>query len=173
MSPWLDYWEVTLTLKPVLYNKDYVEQFAMTNYQVLDMFRHYEWSGVCELTRDLNIHYHLLVKALNSDQTHIDLVRCIKSRYKVFGRYEVKLVTNYDNYTTYIKKDIKIMQESYRINSIIKDDLDIFDSFSIYYKDVAIGSEDRVPLPQHDQNYGDNIGTSADRAPLSSTTGVE
>lgn len=97
--------ELTITLKPQMYNLSASEQFRRTASILFQIFSIYEVSCVAEVTKTHNIHYHCLINIDNI--FHKDgLIQKIK-RQKEFGRFSFEQVRYEETYIKYMAKDIE------------------------------------------------------------------
>jgi len=126
-------YEVTITLKPYLYHLDQDGQYKKTANDVRDMFspQRYRVSAICELTKDFNIHYHLLVSEVEKSKNPPLGISNILRKYKWMGRRSVDQVCYVQSYVEYLKKDLKKTGDIIKGCPRIRDDYDILSETSI------------------------------------------
>lgn len=101
---------ITNTLKPRLYDNIVSKQFELTHHHIDDIFKNYSHSTVCEITKNLNLHYHTVVdcdKYRNIDEFKFDLQFRIKTKTfcKDMGFTDIRLVDDIDGLVHYLSKD--------------------------------------------------------------------
>lgn len=99
-------YEVTVTLKPLMYQWTAKEQYRMTKEKIYEIFQDKIPSTVvAELTKDHNIHYHCMVNldTIEEKDKFLNKFR----RYKEFGKKSCSQVKFEDSYKEYMKKDIE------------------------------------------------------------------
>jgi hypothetical protein len=127
-------YEVTVTLKPAMYRKTCREQFLQTASLMIDAFKGFKSSGMAELTKEHNIHYHCMVELKDHMERDQLLNRFRKSAMiRCFGRKSCSQVVNEPKYRDYMVKDYRETFELLGcINPLIFDDLDIGNLLGYY-----------------------------------------
>jgi len=117
-------YEVTITLKPGLYQFDAKKQFEMTKGILWNIFEPYQSTVVAELTQDHNVHYHCMVD-LGSIVARDKFLNRFRAHCKVFGRKSCKQVMFEDSYRAYMKKSLDDVREILG-DPIIRDSFGVF-----------------------------------------------
>jgi hypothetical protein len=97
--------ELTLTLKPYMFNMKCQDQFAHTKNLVRGALSMRQYTCIAELTESHNIHYHILIDVDGiEDKDHIiNRFRGLKQ----FGRFTFKGVSFEESFKKYIVKALK------------------------------------------------------------------
>lgn len=128
-------YELTITLRPSLYKKPFVEQhrFLRPIFDCIferDMLKS-KWkiSMVLEETKAGNAHYHAIIelKDLRARQRMIDRMRPYFSH---IGKYSCSQVVDYAKWVNYMKKDLQVTKETHGISAQVYDDHEIFDGIA-------------------------------------------
>lgn len=117
-------YEVTITLKPLMYQYTPREQHDRCKNILFDIFEPFQVSCTAELTKEHNVHYHSIVEL--ADLQHKDrFLNRFRKHCKIFGKKSCSPVMWEDSLRDYIKKDIDITRE-------ITGDPIIRDSFGVF-----------------------------------------
>lgn len=120
----MDY-SFTITLKPIMYQKDIDYQHDETAnelYVCLKLLSN-KFSLVAELTSSMNVHYHGIIQlAEGGKRKFVNQFRGDKK----FGYVCLKPITNLSGWCLYIKKDIKTTMDELCRRLIIEDDYNVF-----------------------------------------------
>lgn len=98
-------YELTVSLKPMMYKFSAQEQFKMTKELMLEIFKKHQASVVCELTKEHNVHYHCIIdfKSIIDKDRFLNRFR----GYKQFGRKSCDQVRFENSYKEYMAKSIE------------------------------------------------------------------
>lgn len=97
--------ELTLTLKPFMYSLNCKDQFAHTKNLVRGALQGRKYTGIAELTKANNVHYHIMIEVEGSiDRDNI--INRFRS-CKQFGKYTFEGVTFIESFKKYIIKALK------------------------------------------------------------------
>lgn len=118
------HFSLTITLLPKLYKYDIDRQYDETANELQLMLRQISnnFTLVCELTNNMNIHYHGIIELCSSKRKLVNIFR----GHNKFGYISSRELFNQESWITYIKKDIKNTYEELGRRSILKDDYKIF-----------------------------------------------
>lgn len=98
-------YEITLTLKPMMYCHTAREQHSSTKKLLWELLEPYhEVSMICELTSMNNCHYHGLIE-LRDHQERDKLINRIR-RFKQLGKFTINQVKYEQSYIEYMRKDM-------------------------------------------------------------------
>lgn len=104
-------YELTITLKPTMYQFNPKEQLRLTKDKLLNIFypnnkQEYMVSCVAELTQEHNVHYHCIIE-LQDIQAKDRLLNKFRSLTKIFGKKSCTQVQYEDSYKQYLIKDLE------------------------------------------------------------------
>lgn len=118
----------TVTLKPRLYKLLPKEQLEYSYPLLKKLFKDIKNTTVCELTKQLNIHYHGILDCPAKDL--YKLIYALKQDdKKVFGFFDQRPITDMDGVVEYLKKDQDTMWFEFNIDSLLNDDLKLYNKF--------------------------------------------
>jgi len=133
-------YEVTVTLRPMMYRLTAVEQFYQTMGFLTSIHDGYDKvSCIAELTQEHNIHYHILIDLGDSRRDKDKYLNRYRAYHKYFGRKSCAQVRYEDSYKKYMVKDIE------ETKKIIKDPI-VRDYFGLYGIRFGLNEEDIVEL---------------------------
>lgn len=118
-------YELTLTLKPQLYQHPPQEQYRLAHHYLQDILQLYEVSLVAELTQDHNIHFHGIIEldSIQSKDKFLNKFRGCRSKF--FGRKTCSQLLFEESYIKYMRKDLE------KTRVIISDPI-VRDSFGVF-----------------------------------------
>lgn len=124
-------YSATVTLKPIMYKMTAEEQYDNTKQDLCEMLYklNTNFTIVAELTKGMNLHYHLVVQFRsfkpkdNLMKKFIDHFR----NHKKFGYVSIRQIDDEPGWQAYISKDIDVTYESIRRPPIIYDDFKYYD----------------------------------------------
>lgn len=100
-------YELTLTLRPFLYNKTAQEQYDFMFPILRAILGQYKCSCIAELTQENNVHYHAKVELKNF--VHRDkLLNQLRQYNKYLGRKTCTQLMNEPLYDEYMRKDTAV-----------------------------------------------------------------
>lgn len=100
-------YELTLTLKPVMYKHEAQQQYDMLKESLLNILSGYKVTLVCELTGENNVHYHGVIE-LKDHRTRDKFLNRFRSYGKIFGRKTCSQLIDEPAYIKYISKDLSV-----------------------------------------------------------------
>lgn len=111
-------YEICITLRPQCYKHDIYVQAKLMRSACAKIFSGVQYSGVMELTRESNIHAHLIAEF--PDHKY----RCkVMNRFRAhpyIGRHPASQIVDYPAYVSYMMKSLKEMREL-NIDPILND----------------------------------------------------
>lgn len=121
--------ELTCTLRPILYAKTPKQQFEITSIYMKQILAPYRYSGIAELTKEHNVHYHCVVDI--TDLAEKDkLLNRFRQFNKFLGRKTLEMVRYEESYMSYMIKDYQITSKIIG-DPILKDDYNIIDKLAL------------------------------------------
>lgn len=115
-------YELTITLKPNLYQLDPRDQFDLSSIILCEILNPFQSSMIAELTMEHNIHYHGIVQLEDIIDKNILLNR-FRRHYKVFGRKSCSQIRYEKSYCDYLVKDKEKTQQILKKCPIVRDQL--------------------------------------------------
>lgn len=99
-------YELTITLKPLMYRMSAKEQFNLTSTVLLEIMKPYKCSIVAELTQEHNVHYHCLVELADIKEKE-KLMNRFRPHNKMFGKKTCTQVQFEESYRKYMVKTVE------------------------------------------------------------------
>lgn len=116
-------YEVTLTLRPVLYKFDPQSQFDKLYEFLLAYSKKYNMSLIAELTCENNVHYHGIVD-LKDFSIRADFINGLRCMHKWLGRKTINQVLYEDSYCHYMVKHVTLTRQLI-LNPIVFDGMNV------------------------------------------------
>lgn len=126
--------EITLTLLPKHYVKSVEEQAMLARESLLEIMKKIQCKAifVLEITKQYNIHIHGMLQLPKVYQDPLKTLFQVFRTSKVFGRKTIQQVRYYDSYVEYMVKDIEKTRTVINLWPIIRDDYNLYNSYSEY-----------------------------------------
>lgn len=115
----------TVTLKPAMYKMDIDAQYDATCNELHLALRQIstKFTMLAELTKNMNIHYHGVIRMGKSKRNFVNLFR----NHKKFGFINIRVITNgLEGWSAYLKKDLENTYFETNRRPIIIDNYEIF-----------------------------------------------
>jgi hypothetical protein len=117
-------YELTITLKPMLYQFSAMKQFELTKEVLLAILEPFNVTAVAELTGEHNVHYHCVV-SLDDIHHKNRLMNRFRGHTRTFGRKSCTQVMYEESYKKYIRKSLDETKEILG-DPIIRDYFSVF-----------------------------------------------
>lgn len=103
-------YECCVTLRPNMYRLNPSEQKRVVAPLLHKIFENFKVSAVLELTKEMNIHCHLLIELPNIHSKNKFMNR-FRSHTAVLGRHPCNQLVDYPKYCVYLKKSLAETRE--------------------------------------------------------------
>lgn len=123
-------YELTVTLRPLLYRHSPAEQLRMTWPVLNDLLDETRATVVAELTQEENIHYHCLLELADARQK-TRLLNRFRRYHNLFGRKTISQVLDELAYTKYMQKDLAVTRPVIGRDACLMDDLEVMADLGI------------------------------------------
>jgi hypothetical protein len=127
---------LTVTLKPLLYRfntEEQIDKSVVDLIRILNDLKCIKKTIVFELTKSHNIHYHIIAKfELTGVRNIYNKIYNSFRKSKIFGYVLTDQIKDYDNFTTYILKDVKNTFNILGRFPIIRDDYNLMNKFEFF-----------------------------------------
>lgn len=117
-------YELTITLKPLMYVHKPQEQFNLTHHILFDIFQDYHVTAIADLTNEHNVHYHCMIEL----PTLIDkdrLLNKFRKWNKIFGKKTCTQVMYEDTWRKYIRDKLPLWK-GLLADPIVRDSYSLF-----------------------------------------------
>jgi len=132
-----EFYAITLTLKPKLYNHTIEEQYDLAKPIITNL--HYgQMTVVAELTKSFNVHFHIILKrdkslrCIGPKGRPVSFERSLYDRFRnsdIIGYVNIKKCTDKSGWISYISKDIQTTKADMARRVVVIDELNEFEVF--------------------------------------------